>query len=72
MSCCGQRRREARAPTRNDASGLAVEYRAVHDGPVEFVGLTGRLYVFSAATPIQTMLPRDARELLRTGRFRLL
>ena len=71
MSCCGQKRHALRTPTRTDGSWVAVEYRSRRDGAVEIEGVTGRSYTFSPETPVQTVHPRDARALLRSGAFRL-
>jgi hypothetical protein len=71
MSCCGGKRRALRAQaTTPTASGVTLEYR--RPGKVEIHGATGRAYVFTEARRIQTVHPRDARELLRSGAFRLL
>ena len=70
MSCCGQKRHALITPARSDGSWLPVEYRG-RRGTVEIEGATGRRYVFSQATRIQTVHPRDARRLLRSGDFRL-
>ena len=71
MSCCGQKRHALRTPTRTDGSWVAVEWRSRRDAIIEVEGETGRSYVFSQETPIQTVDPRDARALLRSGAFRL-
>ena len=79
MSCCGNRRAEARrAPTTfvpmtvNSASRSSAEtipIRYVHEGRVAVRGgATGTLYQFSsgASTPVAA---RDARVLVASGRF---
>jgi hypothetical protein len=71
MGCCGGKRRALRALTTTPAaSEVTLEYR--RSGKVEIQGATGRAYVFTEAQRIQAVHPRDARELLRSGAFRLL
>lgn len=72
MSCCGHKRHALRTPGRSDGSWVVVEYRARGAGPVEIEGPTGHSYSFSERTPIQSVHPRDARGMLRSGAFRLL
>jgi hypothetical protein len=71
MSCCGRKRHAVAPPTRNDGPGVTIEYRGRGGADVAIVGVTGRSYVFSDASPIQTVHPRDARRLLRSAGFRL-
>jgi hypothetical protein len=70
VSCCGQKRHALGTAARSDGSWLPVEYRGRHE-TVEIEGATGRRYAFSQAHRIQTVHPRDARGLLRSGDFRL-
>ena len=72
MACCGHKRHALRSPQRSDGSWVVLEYRARRGGPVEIHGVSGHHYVFSDATPIQTVHPRDARGMLRSGAFRMI
>jgi hypothetical protein len=69
MSCCGEKREALESSRRRDPSGAMLEYRDRR--PVEVRGeVSGRVYVFSNAQPIQTVDRRDAPYLLRSAAFR--
>jgi hypothetical protein len=69
MSCCGQKRQALESSGRRDPSGVMLEYRDRR--PVEVRGeVSGRVYIFSTAQPIQTVDRRDAPGLLRSAVFR--
>ena len=72
MSCCGRKRHALRTPTHSDGAWVALEYRARRSGGVEIRGASGHSYAFTDAAPIQTVHPRDARAMLRTGAFRMI
>jgi len=71
MGCCGQKRQALRTPTRSDGSWVTIEYRGRRGQTLAIDGVTGHSYVFSDATPIHTVHPRDARGLLRSADFRM-
>jgi hypothetical protein len=85
MGCCGESRAALGAqlnathalpppqphpPTRDDPSGVAVEYRG--DAPVLLRGTeSGRLYTFSPARRVRLVAGSDTRQLLQSPLFAL-
>ena len=82
MACCGQKRaslvsqpnrsttnRDNRASANIPAATVSIRY--LRDSPVVVSGpVTGRQYIFSARTPIQSVDFRDAPSLLGASLFR--